>query len=439
MNLTSGGLTEGHGVQLVQINVLYSPVLSCQDEYVVIQNTSVSLGCSVDAFPAPSIIRWRREASDKTLMTGDKFTIDDVQMTDGGVYICTATNSMTDYNGQIRTGTGSCAVRVKVVYPPPPLMSGTITVFEASSANVSFPFSSNPPLLLYKWRKEGLDSNFTTTLNPPAITNIGRSDAGTYVITATNIMNDSQAGLVEGHGMQLISLNVLYPPEVFCQKDVSVLLKSSFDLTCAVSASPLPEDVTWTRVSTPASTISPEPAHKYSTPSGSGEMEIIQVDNAEDTDEGSGDDLEGRFSRMESNTSINSGTEVNELKLVLSSMNTSRLGGIPESSCEVKCGLSAEKGKTGTYHVQSAATTDAGVYLCTAVNTMERTGRRETGTGSCITNVNVLSDPALIRLVPGTYAGRLEIYHRGEWGTVCDDGFDMNDAKVVCRAFGLNA
>lgn len=91
-----------------------SPVLSCQDEYVVIQNTSVSLVCSVDAFPAPSAIRWRRKASDKTLMTGDKFTIDDVQMTDGGVYVCTATNNMTDYTGQSRTGIGSCAVRVKV-------------------------------------------------------------------------------------------------------------------------------------------------------------------------------------------------------------------------------------------------------------------------------------------------------------------------------------
>ncbi|GAA6086935.1 hemicentin-1-like [Tachysurus ichikawai] len=199
----------------------------------IVENSSVTLTCSSDAYPPVQNYTWFK--GNTSVGKEKTYSISKISFEDSGEYKCRGSNEVGHQD--------SNSVTLNVLYAPKNVSVSTRPsgeIVENSSVTLTCSSDANPPVQSYTWFKGKTSVRKEKTYN---ISKISSEESGEYKCRSSNKVGRQYSNSV--------TLNVLYPPKyvsVSVSPSGEIVEDSSVTLTCSSDANPPVQSYTWFKV-----------------------------------------------------------------------------------------------------------------------------------------------------------------------------------------------
>ena len=230
------------GKEAIELDILYSPVVTVPNSREVDENSDVEIDCRVDANPRPTSIQWYKEGDERFIQNGPTLRLKGVTAYHNGRYICSASNILQPSGKGSVTRTGNATIDINIRHAPGQTFIMPNKPIAVDGKPITLKCGANPsgyPSPTYKWWKEGSQTSTLAigsefTLEPARLNN-----AGNYHCQASNELGTASVATMY--------LEVYKAPKIITLLQPSIMKTEGdvgFQLTCSAVGKPLPH-VQW--------------------------------------------------------------------------------------------------------------------------------------------------------------------------------------------------
>ncbi|XP_071095562.1 hemicentin-1-like isoform X2 [Haliotis cracherodii] len=234
------------GEDSVKVDVHYSPVVKIAGKQrVVNESEDLTIHCSAEANPDVTSVVWTKQSVGGRISDNGTLLLKNIRKTDAGVYVCTATNTVTRCRGRPQNKSSTSDIRLDVQHAPEILSfrvtSGDRTVTEHDNVTLLCHISSYPASTIeIRNRTSSIGTGTSIKTLGASIEDVGCLHTGTYTCSAKNVFGQA----VE----QNKSLQVKCAPKLYGSTPVfRSSLNRTVTLNLTVIAFPKPT-FTWRKI-----------------------------------------------------------------------------------------------------------------------------------------------------------------------------------------------